>query len=180
MPAKKSDRQYFHVLLKVNFWAAYISHCADREKWRGKDWPEPTVLESFTADCEVLYSDCPKLPVGHKTEFVFSTDFNYMVYNQRKAFRFVDDKRPDDRWADISYDEYMKRSEEKSRKTVGSFIQKNMAVITAPIELSNRIAVLFDKYSHITATVFTEKGSRTIFIHNVSLDSNVNIEDWTG
>ncbi len=55
-----------------------------------KDWPEPEIMEVWTAKTTVVYSECPRYKVGDEIKVWVGVNYDYMVYNLRKDFRFAD------------------------------------------------------------------------------------------
>ncbi len=47
-------------------------------------------MEVWTAKTTVVYSECPRYKVGDEIKVWVGVNYDYMVYNLRKDFRFAD------------------------------------------------------------------------------------------
>jgi hypothetical protein len=179
MPRKRPvniESERFTIILKVNNWDLRITH---NKHQRDKNWPEPVISESWTSKPVVIYSDCPKYKVGDEIKIWLGTNYDYMVYHLRKDFRYADPKRPDDRFASISYDQHMQNIEDNSYKCVGS-ISKDQLLAGIPKEIADRLASCPQMCSYIDLYVYRNKGLRHWLIQSLSLTSSVDLSDYTG
>ncbi len=169
-----TESQRFTIILKVDRWDFRMS----RNKYqRYKDWPEPEIMESWTAETTVVYSGCPKYKSGDEIEVWIGINYDYMVYNLRKDFRFADPERPDNEKASISYDELEKYKEENSYKVVGS-IPGNQLLSNAPKEIADRLAACTQMCSYIDLLVYRKKGQRDWLIQSFAISSSVDLSDY--
>ena len=176
MKKKKTEPKRFIIILKVNSWDFWLSHSKYQPD---KNWPSPEISESWTAKCTVLYSNCQKYKAGDDFEVHIGTNYEYMVYNLLKDKRFIDRTRPDNKYASVSYDEYMKQLEDNSKKIVG-YIRDNFLHSGSPIEITNRIASCPDKCAYIDIMAYREKRQRIMLIQSIEFTSKINLEEYTG
>lgn len=173
---KKYTEQFFTIILEVDSFDWDISH---RTREVFKNWPEIPVHESFKAKPKILYSDNKKYAVDDVLNLWISTDYEYIIYHIMKDKRFIDDRRPDQPFASIDYDEYKKRLEETSKKIVGS-INGDYVSLKVPLEIANRLAVYKAFPLYLDLHVYREKGRHIILINSVNISSSINISDYTG
>jgi len=171
---KQFEPERFTIILKVNSWDFWLSHSKYQPD---KNWPKPEISESWTAKCKVLYSDCQKYKAGDDFEAHIGTNYEYMVYPLLKDKRFVDRTRPDNKYASVSYDEYMKQLEDNSKKIVG-YIRDNFLHSGSPIEITNRLASCSDKFAYITVSFYKEKHQRMYLIQDISFSSTSHLKEY--
>ncbi|MCM1294032.1 MAG: hypothetical protein NC311_00520 [Muribaculaceae bacterium] len=169
-----AESQRFTIILKVDRWDFHIS----RNKYqRDKDWPEPEIMESWNTKATVIYSDCPKYKVGDEINVWIGVNYDYMVYNLRKDFRFADPERPDNEKASISYDELEKYKEEHSYKVAGS-ISGDQLLSRAPKEIADRLAACPQMCSYIDLWVYRKKGQRDWLVQSFAISSSIDLSDY--
>ena len=169
------ESQRFTIILKIDKWDFHMS----RNKYqRDKDWPEPEIMESWSAKTTVIYSDCPKYKVGDEIKVWVGVNYDYMVYDLRKNLRFADPSRPDDKFASISYDELEKYREDNSYKVVGS-ISGNQLLSNVPKEMADRLATCPQMCSYIDLWVYRKKRQRHWLVQSFAISSSVDLSNYT-
>ena len=170
---RNTEPEYFRVVVKIDKWNFKVFY---NKTWLRRDWPEPDVSESWTADANIIYSNCPKYKTPGVMKIWANTDYEYMVYNLRKSMRFKNqiDQNSLDYW---SYDKYMQYVEKNSKNCVG-VITGNEVFVTFPKEISDRLAVCPQNFSYIEISIYKEKGEHHWLIKGMSISSDIDLSNY--